>query len=172
MNNKQNNANRNLLDSQRRQSEAAYNQIQPGIANDANIARNNASGLRSDLISRFSDENACLPKGMMPNEKGWFDLPSGGGGGDYSQAEGGYSKLAETGGVNRADFDPSLNSYQDFIKTGGVDPTALRQRATAIIPSFYEAYKRNAQNRASIQGGFAPGFDEQMAEIGRQQGRE
>ena len=32
------------------------------------------------------------------------------GGGDYSAAKGGYGKFAETGGINRSDFDPVINS--------------------------------------------------------------
>lgn len=171
MNNKQNNVNRNLLDTQRTGADTAYNGFLPGIGADVSTARQNANSLRPDLIAKYSNNNNFLPAGMTPNAKGWFDIP-GGGGGDYSQAAGGYSKFAETGGVNREDFNPALDSYKDFMKSGGVDPTALRQRATAIIPSFYDAYKRNAATRASVQGGFAPGFDAQMAEIGRQQGRE
>jgi len=170
MNNKQNNVSRNALDTQRQQSNSAYSGFMPGLGTDLNNARTNSSGLRQELLNKYSDQN-FLPSGMKPNANGWFDLPAAQGG-DYSKASGVYSNFAENGGVNRDDFNPALESYKGFMKTGGVDSTGIRRAADVILPSFYEAYKRNAQNRASIQGGFNPGFDEQMAEIGRQQGRE
>jgi len=70
------------------------------------------------------------------------------------------------------DFGSARSGYEDFAKTGGVDGTALRNRATAQIPAFYDAYKSNAKRRMGQQGGYSPGFDAQMAEIGRQAGRE
>ena len=164
-----------MLDEQRNDARGRYDSFLHNAGNDLNDARTNSRGLRNTIQERYTNSNNFMPEGMKPNSSGWFDLPedksSGAGSGDFAAARGGYSKLAETGGVNRADFNPALDSYKGFMSHGGVDATALRQRATGQIPSFYDAYKRNAQRRSNVQGGYSPGFDEQQAEIGREAGR-
>lgn len=112
-----------------------------------------------------------------PNSSGWFDLPNDGGGyssagGDFGLAKKTYGDFAETGGMNSQDFNDARSGYGDFARTGGVDATALRQRATAQIPSFYDAFKRQSQTRNNVQGGYGPGFDQQQLELARQAGRE
>lgn len=169
MGNKQNNVNRGLLDTERNNINTGYNNFLGGMNPQA--TRTASNDLRSQIRDTYSNPDAMMAKGMNPNASGWFDIPGmGGGGGSANSSRAGYQKFADTG--NAEDYAKAQAGYDEFARTGGVDATALRQRATAIIPSFYDAYKRNAQNRASIQGGYSPGFDEQMAEIGRQQGRE
>lgn len=112
---------------------------------------------------------------VKPNSKGWYDLPDDGGfqgaaGGDYGKSKEGYSKFADTGG--KEDFAEAEGGYRQFANTGGVDATALRHRATAVIPNFFSNYKNQAAKRANTQGGYSPGFDQQQAEMGRMAGRE
>lgn len=120
---------------------------------------------------------------------GWFNLPGGGyqgdsylgsgasylsgiGSPDFGAAKAGYQKFADTGGINRGDWADAQAGYKDFAGGGGVDARALRERATAQIPAFYQNFKQSAQRRANVQGGYSPGFDAQQAEMARQAGRE
>jgi hypothetical protein len=73
------------------------------------------------------------------------------------------SSLGDTGSAR--------GTYEDFSKTGGVDATALRQRATGVIPGFYQAAKENAARRVNTQGGYGPGLDAQNLEATRAAGR-
>lgn len=177
MSNKQNNATRERLDTQYTDTNKQYSDFINNL--DVKGSRDRDSALRGQIQARYTDNNNFMPTGMTPGANGWFDInsmPGGGGGGgggaDFSNARTGYQNFADTGGVNRKDFDPALDSYKGFMANGGVDATALRQRATAQIPAFYTAYKNAAARRSNVQGGYSPGFDSQMAELGRQQGRE
>lgn len=181
MNNKENNKNRGMLDASRSGIGGQYQNYVNAAGGRLQQDTNNADSLYSQIRNSYSDNNNFMPQGMSPNSKGWFDLPSegtggfGAAGGDYGAAKAGYGKFAETGGINRGDFDPALDSYKDFIKTGGIGESqaqALRARGTAGIPAFYGAYKNALSRRSNVQGGYSPGFDSQMAEIGKQAGRE
>lgn len=183
MNNKQNNNNRTLLDAQRGNVGGQYQDFISGARRDVDQARGDDKNLRDDLYNRYTSNNNFMPTGMTPNSKGWFDLPEdasgiGSGsaaGGDFSQAKAGYGKFAETGGINREDFNPALDSYKGFMSNGGVgasEADAWRHRATSMVPAFYDKFKNSLQRRSNVQGGYSPGFDSQMAEIGRQAGRE
>lgn len=139
------------------------------------------SQLWQGAVDRYTDPNrgmSVTPTGAG----GWFNLPGGGvgqntaGGGGGSQfsgsARGGYEKLAETGGINREDWKESQDLYRRSA-TGYVPGAEnLRYRATSMVPAFYDQYKNQLARRANTQGGYSPGFDAQMAEIGRQAGRE
>lgn len=180
MNNKQNNVNRGLLDTQRNDVNNQYSEFLKGAGGRLNTSYGNADSLRNEIQNRYTNNNNFMPSGMTPNSSGWFNLPDEGpvgyaAGGDYSGAKAGFNKFAETGGVNRGDFDESIGSFRNFISNGGLgegEANALRARATAAVPSFYNNYKQSLQRRANTQGGYSPGFDAQMAEIGRQAGRE
>lgn len=182
MNNKQNNVNRGLLDNQRTGTGNQFQDYISGQNRRLGVDQKNADDLRGKIESSYTNNNNFMPGGLSPNTSGWFDLPgessgfgAGSIGADYSAAKSGYSKFAETGGVNRDDFNPALDSYKNFINNGGLgesEADALRARATSQIPAFYGAYKNALSRRSNVQGGYSPGFDSQMAEIGRQAGRE
>ena len=176
-NNRQNNANRQLLDTERQRSNTQYNQFNTQQQEDSNTYRTNTADTRQGVIDRYSNNNNFLPPGMAPNSSGFFSAPPGiqSAGGDFGSAKTGYQKLADTGGVNRADFDPALDSYKEFMKTGGVSEGAadvLRQRALGQVPAFYNQYKNSLARRQNVQGGYSPGFDAQQEEIGREAGRQ
>lgn len=175
MNNKNNNVNRNLLDQQRNQTSAAYNQFLQPLGQDLNRSREESTGLRNQIRDKYTNSNGFMPAGLAPNANGFFNLPSSGGvSGDFGAAKEGYQKFADTGGINRGDFDEARGSYSNFIRTGGLgegDKANLRSRVSAQIPAFYKSYADNAKRRQNVQGGYAPGFDAQMAEIGRESAR-
>lgn len=186
MNNKQNNTNRGLLDTSRQRTGGQYEDFinKTRTSHDTNVGDD--KNLRDTIYDQLMSGNNYMPGGLTPNASGWFDLQGGsangssgsGGnvaGGDYSAAKSGYGKFAETGGVNRDDFNPALDSYKGFINNGGIgemDAQALRTRATAGVPAFYNKYKSALQRRSNVQGGYAPGYDAQMKEIGRDAARE
>lgn len=172
MNNKQNNVNRGLLDTQRNDTNRMYQDY-------INSTKDFNTGLMGQVRDTYSNPDNFMS--VKPNSTGWFDLPNepGGGGGaaggDYSSAKKGFQSFADTGGVNRADFNPALDSYKNFISTGGVgesEANALRARATAQIPAAFTALKNNLARRNSVQGGYSPGYDEQTAALGRDTARE
>jgi len=179
MNNKQNNINRGLLDTQRGNVGNQYQNFVNGAQGDLNKARDGDNNLRNEIFNKYSDPNAMLSAGGRPNASGWFNLPeegplSGAAGGDYSAAKAGYGKFAETGGVNRADFNPALDSYKNFINNGGIggtDEQLMMRGATSTIPAMFQGYKNSLSRRSNVQGGYSPGFDSQMQEIGREAGR-
>lgn len=99
------------------------------------------------------------------------------GGASYSPGGGGYASAAGGPNVNftaagLGDYGSARSGYEEFAANGGVDAASIRNRTSAMIPAFYDSYKDNAKRRANTQGGYSPGFDAQMAEIGRQAGRE
>jgi len=175
------NQTRGKLDTQYNQSTDAYNQFLGNI--NPRQTSDRANALRASIVDKYNDPNSFLPSGLTPNDQGWFNLPSdatsGGGGinfggiGDYASARAGYQKFADTGGAE--DFSDAMGSYKNFINTGGVgasEAETLRRRATSQIPAFYNAYRNAAQRRSNVQGGYSPGFDAQMQELGRAQARE
>lgn len=177
--NTQNNQNRDLLDTQRTQSANSYNPTIYNANNDLQDARKNSTDLYSQIKNKYSDPNSFLPSGMTPDSSGWFSNPNGSGAsasaafdpnGDFASARKGYQGFADTGGAEN--YSEAKGNYENFANTGGVDVTALRNRATAVIPSFYKAYSDQAKTRANTQGGYSPGFDAQQEELGREQGRE
>lgn len=178
-NNKNNKQNRALLDTSRQRTGGMYEDFVN--SNKKQFARDqeDANSLRSEIRDRYSNTNNFMPGGLKPNDKGWFDL--GGMGSDsisapnYSDVEGGYRDFANTGGVNRADFQPAFDSYRGLMSNGGIgegEAQAFRARATGMVPAFYNKYKEALQRRSNVQGGYSPGFDAQMAEIGRESARQ
>jgi hypothetical protein len=174
MSNKQNNQNRALLDQERNRANTQYQNFNTGQQQAATQFGNNAAGTRQSTIDRYSNNNNFLPPGMAPNSNGFFDTSGAAtsAGGDFSGAKAGYDEASKTGLINRGDFTPALEGYKGFMANGGVNADALRHRATAQIPDFYNAYKSNLARRQNVQGGYSPGFDAQTEEIGRQAGRE
>lgn len=178
MGNQQNKVNRSLLDRERMRTDNDYDSFLGSVKNT--LAGSNSNALRNQIQGLYSNPDDFLAKGSMPNASGWFDLPGSDSplpsvGADYSAAKSGYQKFADTGGINRADFDEAKGSYSNFINTGGLgesDKAGLRARATSQIPSFYNSYKNELARRRNVQGGYSPGFDSSMAEIGRQSARE
>lgn len=165
-NNSNNRTNRSLLDSERNRTSNDYNQLtgiaRTGLANA--IPQSNA--LRGQIAQQYTDMGN-MPNGLKPNSSGWFDLPSTGGGGDFSGSKSGYQNFADTGGAG--DFADAKGAWNNV---GIGDTQAIRDRAGSVIPSFYEGYKNTLKRKANTQGGYSPGFDAQMAEVGRQAGRE
>ena len=132
-------------------------------------------------LTDFARSGGDFGQGREDNSRRMAEQGFTGGGGynpqSYLNADGGYGGGGVGGfnidftGANAGDFGSARAGYEDFAKTGGVDATALRQRATGQIPGFYDQYKQSAQRRSNVQGGYSPGFDAQQAEIGRQAGR-
>jgi len=156
----QNKNNRRIADDERNRSNNEF-----GAANNFAMGPGGDFGQGMEANSRrmteqgFSGGQTYTPAGIGgPNGNG-FGGASGGGDVNFEAAKAG-------------DFGSARAGYENFASTGGVDGTALRQRATAQIPGFYNNYKQAAQRRSSVQGGYSPGFDAQQAEIGRQAGRE
>lgn len=184
--NTQQNQNRSLLDEQRNRVSGSYNPLINQGMTDYNKSKDEDNTLRQSIQDRYSNPNSFMPAGMTPNESGWFNSPYSGqsdgkftGGasfdptGDFASARKGYQGFADTG--NAGDFEEARGAYRDFVNNGGIgegDAQAMRSRATDQIPAFYDAYKNSAARRANTQGGYSPGFDAQMAELGRQKGRE
>lgn len=171
------NQNRSLLDTQRNTSNAGYDEFLGSVKGNYADTIKNSNALRSQIQEKYTNSNNFMPAGMSPNANGWFNLPPGSSaaGGNYGSARTGFEDFSKTGGINRADFAPALDSYKNFITSGGLgeeDKNALRARAGSAIPSFYNAYKNSAKRRANVQGGYAPGFDSQMAELGRESARQ
>lgn len=176
MSNRQNQQNRQLLDTERTRSANQYQGFINTQQQRGDEYYNNARDTRQQVIDRYSNNNNFLPSGLTPNSSGFFNLPSGmqSAGGDFSKAKEGYSNFADTGGVNRADFDPALRSYRDFMTGGGLsegDVSNMRYRATSQVPSFYAALKNNMARRANVQGGYTPGYDSQTQEMAREASR-
>jgi len=181
MNNKQNNTNRSMLDTSRAKTGGNYEEFINRTRGQNIKDQNDDNSLRSEIQGKYTNNNNFMPSGLTPNSSGWFNLPgeSGSGGfgrvgADYSTAKEGYGKFAETGGVNRGDFEPALGSYKNFMNNGGLgesEADALRTRATAGVPAFYNNYKNALARRSNVQGGYSPGYDSQMAEIGKDSAR-
>jgi hypothetical protein len=189
MNNHQNNVNRGLLDTSRSNTGNQYQNYVNNAGNQLSTDQNNANDLRGQIQSSYTDNNNFMPSGLTPNANGWFDLSGGGAngsgstsssgfgmgpaaGGDYSQAKSGYSSMASGGGQDT--FQPALDSYKNFMSNGGLGATTednMRYRATSMVPAFYDKYKSELQRRSNVQGGYSPGYDDQMAAIGRDAGR-
>jgi hypothetical protein len=47
----------------------------------------------------------------------------------------------------------------------------FRARTTASIPGFYDAMRRNLNNRMAVSGGYGPGFDAASMSLAREQAR-
>lgn len=175
MNNKTNNQNRSLLDQQRGSTGDMYQSFLKNTGSQYGQDLGNANDLFSQISGQYGQMSQDGGLGIKPNASGWFDLPGMGGGGapDYGASESGYQNFADTGGINRGDFNPALSSYQNFMDTGGVgNVDAMRYRATSQIPAFYDKFKSALARRSNVQGGYAPGYDAQMKEIGRDSARE
>jgi hypothetical protein len=173
MNNGQNNTNRNLLDTSRSNTNTNYQNYLNGAQRNLNSANQSDSELRGQIGSLYSDPNNFSVPGLTPNSNGWFNLPGGGSnaGADFSSAQKGYQGLADTG--NASDFTDALSNYKGMASgnIGAANADNIRYRATAAVPSFYNNLKSTLASRSNTQGGYSPGFDSQMQEVARQQGR-
>lgn len=140
-----NKQNRTLLDTARTQNQQVMNPYMQQATKDLSTARDQSNELRGQIINAYNT------------------LPGAGGGaasvdfnsiGDYANARNVYQRFADTGGLTDSDI------------------SNLRYRATSTIPSFYENYKNTLARRANVQGGYSPGYDAQMAAIGRDSARQ
>lgn len=151
-----NGGNRTNVDRELGRMDSEYNPFIQNAMGSGDFGRADAGRLRDETLAGYRGGAGYNPQSFSG---------MGGGGSSYGGDVGwNNSALGDTGSAR--------GTYENFSQTGGVDATALRQRATAQIPSFYAAYKSNAARRANTQGGYSPGFDAQQAEIGRQAGRE
>lgn len=146
------------------------------LIDNYNPDRSSSERLRRELEDRFrGPQNAGGGNGPID--------PSAGGGmssglGPSGGSTGGRTGMSSYGGdvsfnnSQLGDSGSARGTFEDFSKTGGVDATGLRNRATAQIPAFFEQFKAGAQRRANTQGGYSPGFDAQQADMARSAGRE
>lgn len=182
MNNSQNRTQRGLLDNQRGSTNAGYDQFLDTFRGKMGSTIDESRDLRNQIRDKYTA--GFMPEGLKPNASGWFDtssMPGMGGvnsaafdpNGDFASARKGYQGFADTGG--RENYADAEGAFKGFVNNGGIgesEANALRARATAQIPAFYGAYKNAAQRRANVQGGYSPGFDSQMEELGREQARQ
>lgn len=180
--NTNNQTNRSLLDSQRTSADSSYGNFNSNANQDYENARSTAGRVGQGIETSYSNPNSFLPSGALPNSSGWFNNPTADSAGayasfdpngDFSKARTGYEGFANTGG--RENYADSSDSYKNFVNNGGIgesEASAIRNRATAQIPAFYQAYSDANKRRSNVQGGYSPGFDAQQEELGREQGRE
>lgn len=178
-NNKQNKQNRGLLDTQRNDTNTAYNRYLDSFRGRIEPAINESEGLRSQIRDKYTQ--GFLPPGLKPGANGFFDLSgleTGGGHaafdptGDYGSARKGYQGFADTGG--RENFGNSEAAYKGFLNNGGIgegEAAVARSRAADSASSLYNNLKSQQTRRRSLQGGYAPGFDAQQASASREAGR-
>lgn len=85
---------------------------------------------------------------------------------DLGQGRQRYQNFIDTGGVDigamRAGQDKLGGGgvFEEFAKTGGLDEGAranIRQRATSVIPGFYQRMRDESERLGSVQGGYGPG---------------
>lgn len=154
----QSGGNRSNVDRELGRMDSEYS---PYIANargpNGDFGRGESGALRDEVLQGFRSGTGYSPY-----------RPTGG----YSNGGSSYGGDVNWNNATMGDTGSARGTYEDFSRTGGVDATALRRRATAQIPAFYDQYKQSAQRRANVQGGYSPGFDAQQAEIARQAGRE
>jgi hypothetical protein len=87
-------------------------------------------------------------------------------------------QVAGIGGLRNLDpammarFNEGLGGYSEFANTGGwSDPQKANymRQATSNIPSFYGQMRNQAQQANRVQGGYAPGMNASMRNLGREQ---
>jgi hypothetical protein len=130
----------------------AYNQR---IGGNLDEARERSRGLFDEAMSgyrRFSQEGF----GINP------------------QARGVYSEFARTGGMSPENLARMRGKgvFDEFARTGGLSETDvanLRSRGSATIPSFFQGVRDELTRGRALQGGYAPGYDAQMAATVRDQ---
>ena len=187
-----NNGNRTKVDQERQRADREYQPYTDSARGGPNgdFGAGRANELRDRTLAGYSGGGGYNPQSYTPqggngeryNPRSYN--PQGGGGEKYSSASYNPSSYNPSDGRSSYGGDANWNNsllgdtgsarstYENFSSNGGVDATALRNRATAQIPGFYDQFKQAASRRASTQGGYSPGFDAQQAEIGRQAGRE
>lgn len=145
-----------LADRMRGRTQPTPNDAVEPEYNEGDFGRGRADELRSEVLNSYRMNS----NGISASRTGGDRMGGSSYGGDVNWTD---AAMGNTGSAR--------GTYEDFSRGGGVDVNAMR-RANTVIPSFYDAYKRNAQRRSNVQGGYSPGFDAQAAEMGRQAGRE
>lgn len=117
--------------------------------------RQQAEGLRTELNKRRDIVGAGLPETLEAARRG-------------------AESVAETGGYRPTDIDLTgrgREGYEEFSKTGGFgegDREAFLRRATSPVAAIYSRSLDELDRRASLQGGYMPGFDTSRAKVTRQ----
>ena len=65
--------------------------------------------------------------------------------------------------------------YTEFATTGGYSPqlqAEIRQRGSSALSSLYGDLQTRLGRQRAVQGGYAPGFGAQSAQLGRQYGEQ
>lgn len=110
------------------------------------------TGLRSDILGRY--------------QQLYGDV----GGGGYGGGGGGYPAFS----LSSPKMNEAMQGYRYFANQGGFTPeeaSEFRGRATATLPSYYEALKNQLESQNAVAGGFNVGFNPQMAKLAREKGR-
>lgn len=135
---------------------------------DTNVRRGEeAYGYGTGIRDYVTDKYKALLEGMGDG---------GGGGGGTSPYMEDWETIRRTGGFNPEQVE-ALRGYgvpKNFATTGGWSPEEMqnfRARTTATIPGFYDAMRRNLQQRQAISGGYGPGFDASSLALAREQAR-
>lgn len=80
-------------------------------------------------------------------------------------------RVLSEGAKTKADIERTLRpGYEELASTGGVSPeeaAGIRQRASGVVASEYGDLGRKLEQKRDIQGGYAPGYGAQAAELGR-----
>jgi hypothetical protein len=75
-----------------------------------------------------------------------------------------------------ADVERTLRpGYTEFATTGGYSPQLqeeIRQRGSSALASLYGDLQTRLGRQRAVQGGYAPGFGAQSAQLGRQYGEQ
>lgn len=113
-------------------------------------------------------------KALLEGAAGGGGGGGGGGGPDlYTQD---LETIRKTGGFN-PDQVEALRGYgipKQWAQTGGwTDPemTNFRLRTTASVPGFFDAMRRNLDQRTAVSGGYGPGLDAASIALAREQAR-
>lgn len=91
-----------------------------------------------------------------------------------SSTRAGAQDIRDTGGFRASDIDlggRGREGYEEFSRTGGFgegDREAFLRRATAPVTAVYNRASDELNRRATLQGGYMPGFDTSAAKITRQ----
>lgn len=98
---------------------------------------------------------------------------------DIAGVRSGISSMADygnTGGLSQADQDRYRGTgYTDFANTGGLsasDIANIRARSTSGVPALYSNLSDDMARRASLQGGYTPGYSASSAAMSRDSARQ
>lgn len=178
-----------------RMIDRAYTGTNRGYGNFTGAALSNLDaanagnqGLRNQISTLYGNiaQGPSVPGMQSFNNTGWFNLPGSmrkdtqtgelvpNENSDFNVARRGFSNIANTGGFDRGNLTDAISRYRTFSDTGGFgtgEEDAIRRSASAPVSAYYQGLKNDLARRQNLQGGYLPGFDESMAEMGREASR-